>query len=309
MFVLPPDAIQVVSDGSVDAKALWSVLWSERRVVLAIAVLFLVLGLSYTFLASKWYRSEVVMVPAQQKSSAGLVASLGGLASLAGIDVGSGASAEPLAVLRSREFAAGFIERQELVTKLFSGKWDSQAGRWKDDDPEDWPDIRDAVRYFHKKVLTVDEDPKTGLVAVIVEWKDPETAAAWAEMLVQQLNGRMRQRALSEAQANISYLQAELAATNVIALQQSIGRLLEAELQKLMLARGSEDFSFRVVDRPVPAKRPTWPNALLVMPLSVIVGLIAASFVVYARQVAKRAGNGILNSRGEQSVVADRGSP
>lgn len=45
--------------------------------------------------------------------------------------------------------------------------------------------------------------------------------------------------------------------TNLVALQQAIGRLLENELQKLVLARGNEEFAFRVIDTAVaPRKKP-----------------------------------------------------
>src|SRR5690606_2767647 len=105
------------------------------------------------------------------------------------------------------------------------------------------------IRYFDDNVRSISEDDETGLVTLTVEWIDPEIAAEWANILVERLNERMRRRALLEAESNVGYLQEELAKTGVVTLQQSISRLLESELQKLMLARGNEEFAFRVIDR------------------------------------------------------------
>ena len=49
-------------------------------------------------------------------------------------------------------------------------------------------------------------------------------------------------------------------ATNVVSLQQSIGRVLESEMQRLMLARGNEEFSFRIIDPAKPPKLPSEPK-------------------------------------------------
>jgi len=111
------------------------------------------------------------------------------------------------------------------------------------------PDVRDAVQYFEKRVRRVSEDRKTGLVSLVIEWKDPEAAAEWANELASQINRQTRERALETASSNIAYLQSEMKATSVVSLQQAIGRLLESEMQQLMLARGNEEFAFRVIDR------------------------------------------------------------
>ena len=76
-----------------------------------------------------------------------------------------------------------------------------------------------------------------------------DIAAAWATDLVARLNDNMRLRALTEAERNVEYLHGEMAATNVATMRESIGSLLETELQKLMLARGNEEFAFRVGSR------------------------------------------------------------
>lgn len=269
-----------------DLLALWNVLWRGRWLIACLAALFAVFGIAYALLATQWFRAEALLVPAAAKSTPGLggqLGGLGGLASLVGISVGGTDTAEPLAVLQSRDFIRAFIEDQNLMPVLFAKKWDATARRWKNQDPARMPDIRDGVKFFNEEVLQVREDKKSGLVTVAVEWTDANLAASWVNLLVQRLNERMRQRALAESQANVSYLQNELAGSSVVSLQQSIGRVLESELQKAMLARGNQEFSYRFIDRAFAPKERSRPKRGQVVVMATLAGAMLGAFLVFWR--------------------------
>jgi uncharacterized protein involved in exopolysaccharide biosynthesis len=95
------------------------------------------------------------------------------------------------------------------------------------------------------------------------------------------LNERMRAQALKEAETNVAFLQTELGRTSVVTLQQSIGRLLESELQKLMLARGNEEFAFRVIDAASPPKERVRPKRALIAVMGTVLGGLLAVFGVF----------------------------
>jgi uncharacterized protein involved in exopolysaccharide biosynthesis len=135
--------------------------------------------------------------------------------------------------------------------------------------------MRDAIRYFHQNVLRVSENSNTGLITVAVLWTDPDLAAFWAMDFVRRVNARLRERALRQAEANVLYLQQELAKTNVVTLHQAIGRLLETELQKLMLARGNNEFAFRVIDSAYAPKYRERPKRSVI----VVAGTLAGGFL------------------------------
>lgn len=284
IFLLPPQSAQ---DGRMlDLRKIWSVLWRRRYVVIAVTAAFTLASIAYALLATQWFKAEVVLVPAKHDRGlaaqlAGSRGGLAGLASLAGVDIGErGESAEALAVLRSREFAGSFIEERNLLPILFAEKWDAATGHWKGSDPKKWPDVRDGVRYFNRVICTVAEDKKLGVVLLSVEWKDRTLAAQWANELVARLNERMRQRTLAESEENVKFLRSELEATNLVSLQQSLSRLLEEELQTVMLARGNKEFAFRVVDHAGVPKWRSWPKRTLLVALSTIGGGIFAVVLV-----------------------------
>jgi LPS O-antigen subunit length determinant protein (WzzB/FepE family) len=144
------------------------------------------------------------------------------------------------------------------------------------------------VKYFDENIRSVREDALTGLITLVIEWEDPEVASEWANLLVERLNDRMRQRALIDAESSVAYLESELNRTSLVTLQQSIGRLLESEVQKLMLARGNEEFAFRVIDPAEPPKRRVWPKRTLIVLLSTFVGGVFAITVVLLRNAFLR---------------------
>lgn len=275
IYLLPQgDAFE--ADNAIDLQQWLRFLRANRWVITLIALLVTTAGLTYALLAPSWFRAQVVMLPTQQDATQGLASQLsqfGGLASLAGLNLNSTNKAEPVAVLQSKTFSREFIQEERLLEVILADRWDSSAKRWKGRGKPP-PDIRDAVEYFNKHVRSVDEDRKTGLVTLTVDWHDPQVAASWANKMSQRLNAQMRNRALADAGNNLAFLQKEMAATPVVSLQQSIGRMIEAELQKLMLARGNREFAFRIVDEAQVPKRRISPRRTLIVSASLMLGLV-----------------------------------
>jgi uncharacterized protein involved in exopolysaccharide biosynthesis len=278
-----------------DSSSLLTLAWRGRWLILAFIVAFGLVSVAYALLATEWYEAEVVLTPTGTKNTQGLAnalgnlgGGLGALAGLAGISLGGQSTAEPIGVLKSREFAREFIEEQGLLHVLLADKWDAKAGRWKETNPRKQPDIRDAVRYFDKHVLTVREDKRTDLFTVDIEWKSADAAASWANRIVERLNEQMRARALREAEANVDYLRNELTQTNIVATQQAISRLLETEMQKVMVARGNKQFAFRVVDPAAVPKWRSWPKRTVVVALAILAGGLAGLIAVFVRESYRR---------------------
>jgi uncharacterized protein involved in exopolysaccharide biosynthesis len=132
--------------------------------------------------------------------------------------------------------------------------------------------------------MRVDEDKKTGLTTIDVKWKDAAVAASWANRIVDLLNERMRARALAEGEANVEYLQKELATTTIVEVKQALARILETELQKVMVARGDKQYAFRVVDHADVPKWRSWPKRKVIVALGMLAGGLAGFAAVLIRE-------------------------
>src|SRR5690349_14548627 len=124
----------------VDFGRLLLTIWKRRWWVVASTVLFTCSFGALWYFSRPIYRATIIMVPAGSEqnglgaSLAGSLGSIGGLASLAGIGIGTDTveTEASLAVLRSREFTEKFISDKGLMPLLFEDRWDAQAKRWKD---------------------------------------------------------------------------------------------------------------------------------------------------------------------------------
>ena len=292
VYVVPEELLNARPSADVALPDLIASLWKRKWTVIVIAVAFGAASVAYALLATEWYRAEMVLAPAEDQSGPSIGGQLGGLAALAGVNVSGSDASEAIATLKSSQFAARFIEDLDLVKVFFADDWDPAVGQWRSKDPETWPDVRDAVKYLHEEILRVNQDPQTGLVTLSVDWTDPIVAAEWAGALVSRLNEKMRKRALLEAESNVKYLQSQLEQTSLVTLQQSIGRLMENELQKAMLARGNEEFAFRVIDSSGPPKERVRPKRTLLVILGTLVGgLLGVIFVLTRSSVKKSMGS------------------
>ena len=278
----PPDA----GEGEAVLRAVKALL-RHAWLIVAGSVLFALIGLVYVALATPRYLAEVVLAPVEEQSFTASLRQFGSLASLAGLDLsGAGSSIEPIAVLRSRGFARHFIELMGIERDLIDD--DRSLARLLGLSRPQEQDIRDAVAHFTKVVRSVSEDRRTGLVTISISWTDPEVAAAWANHSAELLDDRLRSTAREEAEHNVQFLREELRSADPVTLQQSVGRLLEAELQKLMLARGGSAFAYQIVDPAVAPKKPAKPRRVLVVALCFVLGAAIASGIVILREFLSR---------------------
>jgi uncharacterized protein involved in exopolysaccharide biosynthesis len=262
-------------DDGLTLQALFAAVAARRWWVLSTVVLVAAAFAAYAFLATPIYRATTVLAPARPARTEGVSSQVSGLATVAGLEIASRNSEteEALAVLRSREFTENFISANNLMPQLFQKKWNLSTGTWKVDD-QHRPTLGKAYRLFDKKIRSVVQDKKTGLVTVNIDWRDRRAAAFWANDLVQRLNAEMRARAITKAEASVRFLEKELQTTSAVEVRNAISRLLETEVKQRMLADVTPEYSFSVVDRALPADEddPVSPKRLALLIAGPFVG-------------------------------------
>jgi uncharacterized protein involved in exopolysaccharide biosynthesis len=257
--------------------------WVVASIFLAIGA---VAGLAAAFLIPRAYRAEIVVMPIESRDvPEGLTNILGGLgaiASLAGVGGQSATRQEALEFLRSRGFAAQFIERHKLAVELFPERLDASGRAWKRGRQ---PTSDDAVLRFQRKVFELLEDRRTGIVRVGITSPNRAVVARWANDYVADANQALRARAMGDARRNLEYLRRELETTREVGIQQAISKLSEAQLNQIMLASVREDYAFKVIDpaRTPDRNKPARPNRPLMFLLGCAVGLLFAAAHVITR--------------------------
>src|SRR5690554_3990026 len=81
------------SDDEIDLRELIATVWQGKWTVLACTIIFAAAGVAYALFKPNIYEASILLAPAQDESNVnGIGGQLGGLASLAGINIGSGSS-------------------------------------------------------------------------------------------------------------------------------------------------------------------------------------------------------------------------
>lgn len=284
-YVAIPDYVEpYAEDDSIDLLALWRVLAHYKRVLLGVFLVGMLLATGVAFLSTPIYRAELVMAPVSQEESgklSSLAGQFGGLASLAGVNLGSKGNSvdKVLATLKSRAFLVPFLKQEmqrDNITPLFASELTSEI-----------PSTLDIYKIFSEDVLDIRKDNKTGLVTLGVEWRDPVLAARWANALVTRLNEHQRQTAINEAQQSIDYLNQQLNNTSVVDMQQAIYRLIESQTKVIMLANVKKEYVMQVIDPALVPEKPVRPQRGLVLVLGAVLSVMIGVFIIFLLQGVK----------------------
>jgi len=243
------------------------------------------IAIAVAFNMTPVYRAEVLLAPAGEDKNAAsaLSGQFGGLAALAGINIGGGGGEveKAVATLESRIFTNEFISQEKLMPVMFEKLWDVNANKWLVQKDEDVPTLWDGYKKFNKNIRTISADKKSGMYTLAIEWSDPVLAASLANKLVNKINAHQKQAAIVEAKKSIAYLENQINETSVVEMQQAIYRLIEAQTKNIMLANVRDEYVFKVIDPAVVPEEKIKPKKKLIAILGVIVGFMLSVFLAF----------------------------
>ncbi|MEL0638700.1 Wzz/FepE/Etk N-terminal domain-containing protein [Marinomonas sp. TI.3.20] len=297
-----------LADDEIDLKELFLALWAGKWWIIACVFVFTLAGAGYAIMKPNIYRSDVLLSPAAGSSSPGISGQLGGLASLAGINLGGGGSSKSdlaLEVLKSRKFVGNFIEQHHILVPLMATKgwdkktnslkyndsiYDSKTKQWlKDDEGKSLqPTLLKATQYFISNVMNVNSDTKTGMVTLSVNYYSPDVAQRWVTWLVSDLNEEMRLHDMQDAKSSIKYLNQQLEKTSLTDSRDMLYQLVEQQTKTLMLANVRKEYVFETVDPAVVAEQKSKPKRKLIVAVSLVLGGFLGCLIVLIRQFLKK---------------------
>ena len=289
--VAPPGDLPADASEDLDLAVLSRLLWRRRRLVAIGSLIGALLFGTMAFTAHPWFRAQVVVTPARERNQSGagaLATELGGLASLAGVDITPGGLSNvqtSAAVLESHHLAEEFIKRNGLLPELQRASSRNKT-LWR------------ATDYFKKGVLTIVKDQRKGVTTVAIDWTDPATAARWANGYVALANELIRSHALEDATRNIAYLNEQAAKTTDVELRKVMYNLIESETRTQMLANGRAEFAFQVVDPAVAPELKAGPHRLLQTLIGLTVGFGFAAVIALIAERAGRHRRGVSQTPG-----------
>lgn len=298
-------------DDEINLRELFTVLWVDKIKIIAVTAMFAILSVFYALSVPNQYKASVSLVPAQQQSGgiSGALAQLGGIASLAGVSLGSGDSSESQIaqrIMQSWSFIDDFIKSNNLEIDIFAAEgWDRASGKLNIDEdlynsgttqwlvkneetnkvgmPSSW-------RLFETftEILSVSEDKKTGLVSMSIEYYSPQIAKQWLDMYLSAINKHMQERQMAKVTRNIEYLEAQIAKTTIAEMQEVFYTIIEEQLKSKMLAEANPDYAFVAVSPSMVPEQKSQPKRALICILGTLLGGMLSILMVLLMHYAKK---------------------
>jgi len=286
---------QTVNDDEIDLLELLRVLFNHKFSILLCTLVFGVGAFVIAITTPNTYQADVLVSSSQGGGMGSSLASqYGGLAAIAGIDLGSGDTGleSALALLKSRKFIISFINEENLKPVLFPDVWDPEAKVWFTPAPGMISRIKNALasdaddeildpkpsdlRAYESfsEIMTVSEDKKSGLVTIKVDSEDPVMAANWASKVVIRLNAYLKNEAISQSDQNIRYLEQEIVDTPLVEFKTALYELIETEAKSKMFANVQKEYALKVIDPAVVPEEPIKPKRSLILILGVLLGFM-----------------------------------
>ena len=304
---LPYPHQQHFTDDEIDLRELFKALWKGKWIIIATTFVFAVGAVLYALSLPNIYKSDALLAPAESSNGGGLskmAGQLGGLAALAGVNLGAGESSQTdlaVQVMKSRQFVEAFIKKHDLLIPLMAAKdWDLVNNKLILDEEiynpntGEWlrkaqglrgsePSAQEAFQVFNKSVLSVSQDKESGLYTVSVKHYSPYIAQQWVNWLIEDINKVMRERTIAETSQNLAYLNTQLQKTAVTDMQSTFYKLVEEQTKSLMLAEVQKEFVFKVVDPAVVPELKDGPKRALICMLGALLGGMLGVAIVLIR--------------------------
>lgn len=304
---------QTTSEDEIDLRELFSVIWQGKWLIIAITTVFAMGSVIFAIIQPNIYKSEALLAPAESEQGGGGLAALagqfGGLASMAGINLGGGGGVDKtqmaIEVMKSRRFTSQFIQRHKILPDLMAvDKWNISDNSITYDEelynlrsntwvrevkapfkPE--PSMQEAYKEF-TKLVSVNSAKDTGMVTVSVEHLSPAVAQQWVTWLIEDINSVMKERDVAEANRSSEFLNKQIALTNVADIRSILYKLIEEQAKTIMFAEVRDEYVFKTIDPALIPEEKAGPKRALICVIGILLGGMLAVMIVLIRNFVKK---------------------
>jgi uncharacterized protein involved in exopolysaccharide biosynthesis len=301
------------SDDEIDLRELFGILLVGKLRIIAITAVFAVASIIYALSVPNEYKATALLAPAKSDGGglSGALGQMGGLASLAGISLGGGASGEAeiaQEIMKSWSYIEGFIDENNIAVEVFAAEgwskgsnelqidadlYDAETKTWLVENattgvvgpPSSW----ELFESFSKR-LAVLEDKTSGLVSVSIEYYSPQVGKQWVDLYVESINRFMQQRQVTKISRNIEYLQEQIGKTSIAEMQEVFYSIIEEQTKNKMLAEASPDYAFVVVGPSMVPEEKSQPKRALICILGTLLGGMLSVLLVLVMHYARKSG-------------------
>ncbi|MDA8577344.1 Wzz/FepE/Etk N-terminal domain-containing protein [Rhodobacteraceae bacterium] len=297
-----------LQDDEIDLRELFAALWDGKLLIFIVTCAVFLFSSAYLHRAERSYTVSVTLRPTEDQSSAGgNLGGLGGLATLAGVQLPSGGATEFItfqAMLKSQEVASRLFADENLVQRLFADEWNEGRKSFLRPAPSTLGNVKrlleplltgegqgayvapNAARLAEKitGAVSVSEDKTSGMLKLSIESSKPKLASDLLLALIRETDGFLKERFVISGSEALQFYQQKIAKARSREHREALAKLIATEEQKLMLATRDGPFVVEIMMGPDQSLRPTSPKSSLILALGLVLGLFLGAAVVLLRK-------------------------
>jgi len=297
--------------GNIKLKEIILEVWNKKLGLLIFNMTIALCSVFYALSIPNIYQSTaLVKINDPNSNNSGLSnlpGQLGGIASLAGIDLegNSNNTDFTVAVLKSKSFMVEFFSQEKVGFYLLALKgWDKtndtlvvdskvydiSSNKWVRDvsyPKKKEPTFLEVYEVFMTEHFSISEDIESGFFTIRFNHYSPTVAKNMLESIIKMINKQIKQRDLLEAESSISYLKKKLEGTNINSLKATFYHLIEKHNQTLMLANIKEDYALTIIDEPFTPEEKVGPKRAIICILLTVLGFIASTLFVVTKYLIR----------------------
>lgn len=300
------------ANDEIDIREVFLVLWSQKLLILLITSIFAMSSVFYALSLPNKYKAEVVLA-ATDSESGGLSAALGqlgGLASLAGVNIQSDTASESKIaqeIMKSWSFVEQFINDNNISVEVYAAiDWDQTSNRLLinpelfDQDKEEWliidqntgdprqPSSWELYTSF-SQIFSLTQDQKTGLIYASIEYFSPELAKEWLDNYVFAINKHMQNRQVEKVSNNIRYLEDQIDKTSITEMKEVFYTIIGEQTKNKMVAAASPDYAFVTVSPSmIPGQKSGPDRATLCILITLVGAFLSMMIALFMHYLGKK---------------------
>jgi LPS O-antigen subunit length determinant protein (WzzB/FepE family) len=295
----------------IDLKELFLKLWKGKIFIIFFAFVSIFLASMYLQFAEKKYTVEYKLKPVSEVEQKTSLSALGGLASIAGIQLPSSSTNDFKIfkeLIASVEASKIIFSNEELIKEIYAKEWNSSLNSFSK------PSRNKAINYisnciqilignheidyrppnprrlaiYVSKHIAISEDKETGFLNIKSETAKPNTLLSLIFELTEASDNIMRQRYISFSKEPLAFYKEKLRTSRSREHREALAELIGTEEQKLMFASRGKHFIAEPYMKPTISLHPTAPRPLLILVLSLTLGLFFGSILILIRNAIKK---------------------
>lgn len=291
-----------LNNDEIDLKKVILFVWQGKFFIISFVCVIAAISIFYSLSLKNIYKSEVLIAPSgQQQGSSMLSGQLGGLAALAGVNIGGSNSIDKttlaIETMKSRHFISSFIEKHNILVELMAiERWDSSSNTLVidkalyDNVSNKWvrevsspkrvePSSQESYKVFIS-AFNASKDAKTGMISLSFKHYSPYFSKQILDWIVFDINEDMRNKDIEESERSISYLEKQVTKTTLSEVKSTLSSLIEEQTKTLMLANTRSEYMFKIVDPAIVAEEKFEPKRALIVTVAIIFGGLLAILTV-----------------------------